>query len=550
MPTITINRKVFEKYVGKRLPGEKLKDRISMLGTDLEEVNDTEITVEVFPNRPDLLSVQGFSRAFSSFIGEKTGLRKYKIEDSKEKMIIDSSVNDVRPFTACVIIKDLNFDDEKIKEVIEIQEKLHVTYGRNRKKVAIGIYPCEKIKFPITFMAQSPKDIVFRPLESDREMDALEILEFHPAGKDYGHLLAGMKKFPVFRDANDEVLSVPPIINSHKTGKVNESTKDVFIECSGFDFRVLEKCLNMIVAALYEMGGKVCSMDLEYGSKKCTTPDMSPEEMTLDLVYINKLLGLQLKESDAKLLLEKMGYGFIKGKVLIPAYRVDILHQSDLAEDIAIAYGYENFLEEIPKVATIAKEDKFEIFKDRIADLLVGLNFLETSTYNLTNEISQCKKMNAKVPLIHLSNSISSDYDVLRAWVTPNNMEILGGNKHHEYPQKLFTIGRVFYKENNDDTGIKEDERVSVAIASEKTNYTEIRQVLDYLFRNIDLKYEIKETEHGSFIEGRVARVSVNNKKIAYLGEVNPLVLENWELEVPVSVFELNLSELYKLIKK
>jgi len=84
MPTIKINRDVFDKLVGKKLPTEKLKDRISMLGTDLEDVSDKEIIVEIFPNRPDLLSVQGFARAFSSFIGHNTGLRHYKVETSHD----------------------------------------------------------------------------------------------------------------------------------------------------------------------------------------------------------------------------------------------------------------------------------------------------------------------------------------------------------------------------------------------------------------------------------------------------------------------------------
>src|SRR3989338_7782189 len=262
MPTITLNRKVFDSLVGKKLPLEKLKDRISILGTDLEEVNDKEIIVEVFPNRPDMLSVQGFARAFSSFILAKTGLRHYKVEPSKEKMIVDKSVEEVRPYTACAIVKNLHFDDEKIKEVIDIQEKLHITYGRNKKRSAIGIYPFEKIKTPITFKAENPEDIVFRPLEFSGEINALQILKQHPAGKEYGHLLEGKKKFPVFRDADNEVLSLPPIINSHNTGKISEKTTDVFIECSGFDFEVLKKCLNMIVAALYEMGGKIYSIDL------------------------------------------------------------------------------------------------------------------------------------------------------------------------------------------------------------------------------------------------------------------------------------------------
>ena len=195
MPMINLNRKAFEHYVGKKLPTDILKDRISYLGTDLEDANDNEIIVEVFPNRPDLLSMQGFSRAFSSFIGVKTGLRKYKTAKAEHRMIVEDSVSDVRPYTACAIVKGMSFDDEKIKEVIEIQEKLHITYGRHRKKIAIGIYPFEKIKTPIKFMAEDPKKIVFQPLESKEEMNALEILEKHPAGKEYGHLLAGKKKF-------------------------------------------------------------------------------------------------------------------------------------------------------------------------------------------------------------------------------------------------------------------------------------------------------------------------------------------------------------------
>ena len=549
MPTITINKKVFDKYVGKKLPTEKLKDRISYLGTDLEEVTDKEIVVEIFPDRPDMLSLQGFARAFSSFIGVNTGLRQYKVEHSNDKMIVDKSVSDVRPYTACAIVKNLHFDDEKIKEVIDMQEKLHITYGRNRKKVAIGIYPFEKIKTPITFLAQSPKDIIFQPLEYPRKINALQILKEHPAGRDYGYLLEGKEKFPVFRDANGEVLSVPPIINSHKTGKINEKTKDVFIECSGFDFEVMKKCLNMIVCALYEMGGKIYSMELIYGNNKFTTPDLTPEKMNVDINYINKWLGLDLKENEMKLFFERMGCGYKNKKVIIPAYRADIIHQVDLAEDIAIAYGYENFKGLIPNVATIAEENKFEVIKNKIADLLIGLGLIETSTYHLTNTKFQCKRMNNDARSIELANSISSDYDILRSWIIPSLMEIFSNNKHHEYPQKIFTIGTIFKENNVFDTNIEENERLAVAISSEKTDYTEIRQINDYLFRSLDLKYDIKETDHNSFIEGRVSRVIVNGKKVAYIGEINPSVLANWELGMPVTALELNLTDLFHIIK-
>src|SRR3989338_4637050 len=107
MPTVHFNKDVFEQYAGKKLPLELLKDRISFLGTDLEGIDGNTITVEVFPNRPDMLSVQGFARSFSSFIGHSTGLREYKATPSHEKVIIEKAVSAVRPYTSCAIVRGM-----------------------------------------------------------------------------------------------------------------------------------------------------------------------------------------------------------------------------------------------------------------------------------------------------------------------------------------------------------------------------------------------------------------------------------------------------------
>ena len=149
MALVTFNKKQFEKEIGKL--NEEMKERVSMFGTPLESVNEAEIQIEVFPNRPDLLSYYGFKRSFLSFLGKKTGLKEYKLNKPEKdyKVIIDPSVKEVRPYTACAIVKNLKLDDEKIKEIIEMQEKLHLTIGRKRKKVAIGIYPLEEINLPI-----------------------------------------------------------------------------------------------------------------------------------------------------------------------------------------------------------------------------------------------------------------------------------------------------------------------------------------------------------------------------------------------------------------
>jgi len=392
MAIININKKQFEKEIGKL--DEKMQERIAMFGTPVEKINDEEIQIEIFPNRPDMLSYQGFKRSFISFLGKKTGLKKYKVNKPEKnyKIIIDSSVKNIRPYTACAIVKGIKFNDEKIKEIIEIQEKLHLTIGRKRKKIAIGIYPLEKIKLPITLKALEPDKIKFIPLETSREMSGLEILQRHPAGRDYAHLLAGKEKFPIFIDANKNILSMPPIINSQLTGKITGKTKDIFIECSGFDFEILKKCLNIIVTSLADMNGKIYQMNLKY-KKKEITPDLIPEKMKISLENTNKLLGLNINEKQLKQFIAKMGHNYNKKIVEIPAWRTDVLHEVDLIEDVAIAYGYENFEPKIPDVSTLGEEDKKETIKRKISEIILGLNMLEISNYHLTKKRDQFTKM-------------------------------------------------------------------------------------------------------------------------------------------------------------
>ena len=257
MPIITINKKQFLKELEKKLTDQEIEEKISMMGVSVEKITSEDIEIEVFPNRPDLLSQQGMTRATKLFLGIKTGLRKYTLNKSGYEIKIESSVNMVRPYTACCVIKGLKLDNEKIKQIIQIQEKLHITFGRNRKKCAIGIYPLEKIKMPITYKAINPKNIKFIPLDSEKEMNGHEILEEHSTGKEYAKLLAGYHVYPIFIDAKKKILSMPPIINSEEIGRVTQKTRDVFIECSGHELNTVMKCVNIISTAMSDMGGRI-----------------------------------------------------------------------------------------------------------------------------------------------------------------------------------------------------------------------------------------------------------------------------------------------------
>ncbi|MBI2105813.1 phenylalanine--tRNA ligase subunit beta [Candidatus Woesearchaeota archaeon] len=530
MPTIILNKKQFEELAGKKLPLEELKDRISMLGTDLEKIEGNEIIVEVFPNRPDMLSEQGFARAFSSFIGVKKGLRKYHARKSNYKVEVDASVKKVRPETVCAVVKNLILDDEKIKSIIQIQEKLHIGYGRNRKKAAIGIYPLNKIKFPVRYLAKKPEEIKFKPLEMSQVLNGKQILELHPTGREYKNLLENEKTYPIFIDANDNILSMPPIINSDDVGKVTEDTKDVFVECSGFDYNILSKCLNIIVAALADINGRI--YEVKINNK--ISPNLEPKEEKLDIKYVNKMLGLELKEKDVNELLERMGYDYNNGKVLVPCYRTDILHQIDFVEDIAIAYGYENFVEEIPNVSTIGKESGKGKFNKKISEILIGLGLLECSSVSLSNEEILNRKMNVKNKLVKVESPVNQDYDTLRNFMLPGLLKILSENKRYEYPQNIFEIGKIF-----DD--ITDKDSLGIVVTG---NFTMIKQKLDVLFSLLDIKYEIKEDENGSFIIGRCGKIIVNEKELGVIGEMSPIVLDSFGIDVPCSGLEINLERL------
>jgi phenylalanyl-tRNA synthetase beta chain len=531
MASVTLSRKNFEK-LGKI---DFIEERLGMMGCPVDAVTDTEIIVDVTPNRPDLLSESGIKRYLLAFLGKQNS-KAYNAKKSEYGLIVEKSVSEVRPFTACAIVKNLKFDDAKIKEIIDIQEKLHTTFGRNRKKIAIGIYPFDKIKFPVYFRALSPEKIKFQPLEESREMSGSEILTRTKAGREYAPLLEGKKVFPIFIDSADNILSMPPVINSHWTGKIDESTKEVFIECSGFDYKVLAKTLNILVTALADMGGDIYSMKLKYPDKTFTSPDLRLEKMKLDINYANKILGLDLKEKDLKNLFEKTNIIWQK-EALIPAYRADIIHQIDLVEELAIAYGYDNFIAEIPQISTIGQEAEIEILKRKISEILSGLGLLETYSYNLSSKDDECKKMGMKNSLIEVQNA-KTDYNVLRAAMLPTMLRILSENKSADYPQKIFEIGKTFNKTKE----ITESEVLASAFTN--SNFTEAKQVLEYLARMLSLDIEIKKSEHPSLIEGRTGKIILKGKEIGVIGEVSPQVLANLGLEVPVAIFEIDVSKI------
>jgi phenylalanyl-tRNA synthetase beta chain len=304
------------------------------------------------------------------------------------------------------------------------------------------------------------------------------------------------------------------------------------------------------------MGGDIYQMEIQYKNKEIT-PDLTPEKMKIKFENVNNLLGIDLKEKDIKKLLERMGYELNKNEVSVPAWRADVLHEVDLIEDIAIAYGYENFIPEIPKISTIGEESKRETVKRKIGEILSSIEFLELSNYHLTNKEDQFRKMgiqeNKEKGFIEVENS-KTDYNLLRKDLTHYMLKILSENVDVEYPHSVFEIGKVFSTEKSENGKTGEFEEENLALAISPGNFTQVKQVLEYLSRMLGINLKLEETElevsNSWFIEGRVGKITLDNKEIGFIGEIHPKILKNWKIKMPVSLFEISLEEVYKILER
>ncbi len=548
MPTLEISYHDLCNLVGTKIPKEELKSKAIMFAKgEIDEFEDDEIKIDSKDtNRPDLWSAEGTAREIAGRYGKK-GLPEYKTEKSGLTVKVDKSVKPVRPYTVCAVVRNLTINDEFLKQMIQLQEKVDGTFGRNRKDVSTGIYDYKKIKGNVTFKAVSPNEIKFIPLRFEKEMTPAQILKEHPKGQEYGHLLKDCEKYPLFIDDHGNVLSLPPIINSDYTGKVTENTEDLFIEVSGFNLEILMTAINVFVCALVDRGGKIETVDVVYGDKTISTPQLKPKKFKVRKDYINKITGLGLSDKEIRELLEMARYNveIRDNEVLVeyPAYRQDIMHQRDLIEDILISKGYNQIEPLSVGIKTKGGLHPFAHFSNKVAEVMVGLGFQEILSYTLTSKENVFKKMEIKeTEICELGNPVSMNWCVFRKTILPGILEFFSKNKHYEIPQRIFEIGTCVIPDERAETKYRDNNRLACGITARQVTYEEIASIVDALMRTIGINYKFKKAENPSFIKGRCAEIMVGGKTIGILGEINPQVLNNWEIENPVIGFEIDLD--------
>ncbi|MBD3173380.1 phenylalanine--tRNA ligase subunit beta [Candidatus Bathyarchaeota archaeon] len=550
MPVIDVNLEDFKELLGRDVEITELMNKLPMMGTSWEGETDEGFALEVFPNRPDLLSLEGLVRAYSSWTGERTGLREYLVNESDYKVIVDEKTQDVRPYFVTAVIKNVYLDDALIRSLIQMQEKLHITHGRRRRKVAIGIHDLVPVDFPVTYTTKPP-GFEFQPLGEEVEHSISWILNEMKTGKEYSWTVEGFKEYPMILDNKDMVLSMPPIINGEYT-RVNEFTGELFIDVTGTDLKAITEVLNVLCTTLMDRGAEVYEVHNYYpDGTVLTTPELGPWEMELDNRYVNKTLGVDFTPEESQELLNRMGYGAETVwnilKVSIPSYRADIMHPIDLVEDIAIAHGYDNFEPNIPPIQSDAGEDPLEVFSRNLRNFLVGHGLLEVVTFMMSNRNKLFHRMEMpEEPICETENPKMEAYDSLRNRLLPSLMEILSFNKHHPYPQNLYEVDDIVVIDPTTETGARTKRRLSIVQCHAKANFSEIKSLMNSIMENLDVSVDVASGGWSCFIEGRRYVASIDGEPVCWAGEIRPQVLENWELEMPVAALEIDVEVLFK----
>ncbi len=571
MPKIEVNESLFFKMLGRKYDYKNLEDVLSSAKAELDEApdpsqpeNDRTIKIELNDtNRPDLWSTAGLARLLRIHAGGTSNIEKYKtFLSSKEKTLssehrlvkVSEELKDIRPFAAGFVISGKPIDNSMLADIIQTQEKLCRNFGRKRKSVSMGVYRSEMIKWPVFYKAVNPDKTSFIPLDGEKSLNCRDILKEHPKGKEYGHIIENENLFPILEDSTSEILSMPPIINSAKIGAVQTGDKDLFVEFTGTDLISVILSANIVACDFYDFGFEILPVTVEYPyetvfGKTITVPYYFQKPAETSVKAVNNLLGSSLSAGEiAEALLKMDCQAKIDGEkiMLLPApYRNDFLHEVDIIEDVMLGKTVNFFEPETPNEFTIGRLSPVSLISRKIKGLMIGMGYQEMIFNYLGSKKDYIEKMCIdEKNVIEISNPMSENYQFVRPSIIPSLLNAEANSANAVYPHKIFETGKIAFLCEEENTGTQTIQSLGFLAAVQNANFNLAASETANLLYYLDIEYKVRETEDPRFILGRQAGIIYKGEQIGIFGEINPQVLENWNIEIPCYAGELNIEKI------
>ena len=560
---VTSEKQIKDKFLGEAGAGA------AGAGDDAED--DTIYKIDIPANRYDLLCMEGISRALNVFRGVEPSPVFRMIEPAngapRQKMIQKPETMLVRPFVVCAVLRGVKFDKARYDSFIDLQDKLHQNICRRRTLVAIGTHDLNTVKGPFTYEAHPPEDIKFTPLKQTREFNAAELMEHYKSDqklKHFLHIIDGSVVFPVIYDAERTVLSLPPIINGAHSA-ISLDTTDVFIECTATDLNKAKIVLNTVVTMFSEYSANKFAVEpvdvVSSSGDERAYPDFMTRFVDVDPDYVRKRIGVTAADIDTKamaaLLCRMQLPTKIDGDVLrveVPPTRSDILHPCDVAEDVAISYGYNNINKEKagPNVVTVGAQQPLNNFSDLVRQEMASQGFSEVLTWILCSHDDNFANVNREDDgnaAAIVANPSSLDVQVARSSLLQGVLKAMGANKDAPVPAKLFEVGDVVLLDESKDVGARNSRRLLVLYSNTTSGFEVAHGALDRVMqitgaaKDGDAGYTLDTSlNEATYFPGRQAGIVRDGKRIGVMGVVHPTVLGKFDIVNPCSVLELDLE--------
>jgi len=584
MPVVEVDPDELRTLASTDRDDAQLREDLFALGLEFEgRTDEGDFQLEFAPDRLDRLSVEGIARSLRYQYGKDRGIYLPSVNDAEWTIEVTDPPAD-RPYITGAVVRGLDFTEESLDSLIQLQEKLHATMGRGRAKGAIGVHDLTMLKGApatgdseksFTYTGMDPDDESFVPLESNEELTARAVTERHHMGSAYADLVADMDRYPALYD-DVGLFSFPPVINSRRT-EVSDDSRDLFIELTGTDQWTIDRMCTIVCYSLDARGGRVERVSVaydgdapgEHAGETLDRPALDTKTKTVSHERIESILGVDLDTGTVVDCLERSGLetvdagerrqgekdGSASGEsyeVEIPPYRVDVLHPMDVIDDIGRADGFNELDPRYPDVSTVGGRHERSRLEDAARETLVGLGFEDLLNFYMTNETENYERMHLAPgddavgggQPVTIKEAYSEAYTILRTWALPSCLMVLENNTHRAYPQNLAEIGLAAVQDESENTGVAERRTVAGVLAETDASYEDARARLQILARAFEIALETPATEHPSFIEGRTADIVLDGESAGVVGELHPAVLVEHDLEVPVAAFEFRLDAL------
>lgn len=574
MPKIEVNEKTLYHYTGRSFSTDaELEEALTCAKAELDgrdeeqgllkiELNDT--------NRPDLWSTAGLGRQIRVHLGGKMPVypffsREGNVQEAGKRLVlVDSELRQSRPYIAAFEVTGKPIDEATLNDLIQTQEKLCWNYGRKRKSIAMGVYRAKLIQYPVHYKAVDPNATRFVPLGMTRELSLREIITEHPKGQEFGPIVSDLRAMPFLTDANGEVLSFPPIINSAKVGAVEVGDSSLFVELTGTDMPSLLLSASIVACDLADAGFTVLPVKIQYPydtpfGRSIVTPYYFQKPMHVQSSFANKMLGEELTAVEAISCVQRMGCKVTEKQgtleVFPPEYRNDFLHPVDVVEDIMMGRGMGTFTPAQLTDFTVGRLTRIELFSRKAKGVLVGLGFQEMLFNYLVSGKDLIERMYPEQEsvscnqafvrenvVVQIVNPMSEGYEFVRSSILPQLLASEAASASAPYPHHIFEAGKIAVRDNEDTTGTRTINSLALISADPQSNFNTVSAQIAALFYLLYREYSVEESEDPRFIAGRAARIVCNGVHVGDFGEVHPEVLTKWGIQMPCTAAELDLD--------